>query len=40
MGPFIKGIKRDKISLCYYPLKYIRKLLFIIFAALVTNVII
>lgn len=37
MAPYIYGIKRDKINIMYYPTKYIRKLLFVIFAATIPN---
>ena len=37
MSPFVYGIKRDKISILYYPAKYVRKLLFVLFAAAITK---
>lgn len=37
MAPFVYGIKRDKVNIMYYPAKYIRKLLFVIFAATIPN---
>lgn len=37
MAPYIYGIKRDKINIMYYPTKYIRKLLFVIFAAAIPS---
>lgn len=37
MAPYVYGIKRDKINILYYPVKYIRKLLFVIFAAVIPN---
>lgn len=37
MGPYVSKIQRDKISLAYAPLKYLRKLLFAILVATVHN---
>lgn len=37
MAPYVYGIKRDKINILYYPVKYIRKLLFVIFAAAISD---
>ena len=37
MAPYVYGIKRDKINILYYPVKYIRKLLFVIFAAAIPD---
>lgn len=37
MSPYVGKIKRDKWSLLYYPLKYLRKLLFIIFVSLISD---
>jgi hypothetical protein len=37
MAPYVAKIHRDKVSLAYYPLKYLRKLLFIIFVATISN---
>jgi hypothetical protein len=37
MAPYVYGIKRDKINILYYPAKYIRKLLFVIFAAAIPD---
>lgn len=36
-NPYVKGIKRDKISLGYFPLKYLRKLLFVIFTVTISD---
>lgn len=37
MAPYVGKINRDKVSLAYYPLKYLRKLLFCIFVATISN---
>lgn len=37
MGPYVSKIQRDKVSLAYAPLKYLRKLLFAILVSTIHN---